>query len=87
MNRANPKLRLTKTDVCRFLNKHSDRFPAAVPLLERYMASCARARRDSVGQFGFWLRSHKPKIFERIYKQSAKHMDDILADTYDSTDA
>lgn len=87
VNTANPKLRLTKTDFARFLNVNSERFPDAVPYREVYMTSCSRARKNSIGQFGFWLRSNHSRLFNRLFKQASSRPDEILSGAYDSTDA
>jgi hypothetical protein len=81
---GNPKTKITKTDVARWLNTESARFPELVPLWEKYMDKCSRARRDKVSQFGFWLRTNKPKEFERIFKWSQKHpeiLDELYAES------
>lgn len=87
MIEGNPKTKVTKTDVCRLLNEHAaDKFPQLVPLLDKYVESCGRARRHKVGQFGFWLRQHKPVEFQRCYKWALKHPMEVL-DTLYSTDS
>lgn len=46
------------------------------------MDKCSRARRDKVSQFGFWLRTNKPKEFEKVCKWAQKHpelLDEIYA--------
>lgn len=79
MDRANPKLKFTKTDFCRLLNASSERFPEAVSMRENYMQKCARARRIRIGQFGFWLQANHASLFNRLYKQASKMPDMIEA--------
>lgn len=81
MDRANPKTKFTKTDFCRLLNNSSERFPETVPMWEKYMEKCARARRIKVGQFGFWLRANHLKLFNKLFKQAEK-MPHLLEEAY-----
>jgi len=84
---GNPKIKVTKTDVCRLLNEHAaDVFPELVPMLDKYMESCTRARRTAVSQFGFWLRQHKPVHFQRCYRWAQKNQIKVL-DTLYATDS
>lgn len=83
MNRANPKLKFTKTDFCRLLNAGSERFPEVVPLWERYMEKCARARRAKIAQFGFWLRANESRMFNKLYKQACK-MSGLMEEIYNT---
>jgi hypothetical protein len=75
MNIANPKVKVTKTDVARYLCDHSELFPVLIPLRVHYIDKCSRARRIDVAQFGFWIRTNKPKLFERIYKKLLRDPD------------
>lgn len=72
MDAANPKLKLSKTDLCRFLNENIEQWPELVSMRERYMEKCNRARRIKVGQFGFWLKDNHPVRFDKIYRQALK---------------
>ncbi len=73
MNVANPKINVTKTDLARYLNDHSEAVKELISIRNQYMDKCNRARRIKVSQFGFWLRANKPAIFERIYKRLSKN--------------
>ena len=84
MNTGNKKNRMSMTDFARFLNVHSDRFPETIPFLGVYMTRCNRARRDSIRQFGFWLRDNHRGLFGRLYKRAKQREDEILAEAYDS---
>lgn len=84
---GNPKIRLSKTDFCRFLNDHSDRMPELVKYWESYAEKCARARKDKASQFGFWIRANKPVLFDRIFKKAQKHGLELLDEIYGGTDS
>lgn len=86
MIRGNPKLKVTRTDISRYLNDKSGEHPELARYVERYMASCGRARRDAVSQFGFWLRSKYPKEFNRVFKWAQKQPE-ILAEIYAESDS
>lgn len=81
---ANPKIKVTRTDVSRYLNDHSDRFPELVVVRTQYMEKCNRARRLTISQFGFWLRDNRPSIFNRIFMKLKKNPA-ILDELYGST--
>lgn len=81
MDRANPKIKFTKTDFCRLLNASSERFPVLVPMWDKYMEKCTRARQVRISQFGFWLRTNEPKLFNKLYRQACK-MPGIIEETY-----
>lgn len=84
MDRGNVKIKFTKTDFARLLNASSERFPEAIPLWEKYMEKCARARRLKISQFGFWLRENESKLFNKLYKQACK-MDGLMEEVYSGT--
>lgn len=81
MDRANPKLKFTKTDFCRLLNASSERFPEAIAMRQKYMEKCARARCIRIGQFGFWLQANHSTLFNRLYKQASK-LPELIAEAY-----
>jgi hypothetical protein len=81
MTDANPKTKVTRTDIARYINDHSDRFPELIRVRNDYLEKCNRARKLSVAQFGFWLRSNQPEMFDRIFKKCSKSME-ILKDIY-----
>ena len=83
---GNPKLKVTRTDIARFLNSESERFPELVELREQYLDKCNRARRLKVSQFGFWVRANKPVVFQRIYRRVSKDMA-ILQEIYPTCDS
>lgn len=69
---GNPKIKITKTDVARWLSVQREQFPELAKRWEAYMSSCSRARRDGTNQFGFWLRTKYPREFERVFKWAQK---------------
>ena len=81
---GNPKIKVTKTDVARYLNDNSEKFPELIPLRDQYMERCNRARKIAVSKFGFWLQLNKQAIFNRIAKKLIKDPS-ILDDLYGST--
>lgn len=88
MNGGNPKIKVSKTDLARYLNDHGADFPELARYWEDYMQKCARARKDKASQFGFWVRTNKPKVFEKIWKWGKKHLeilDEVYKNNADST--
>ena len=83
---GNRKIKVTRTDLARYLNEYSEKLPWLIPFREDYMENCNRARKNSVSQFGFWLRTHKAKEFERAFKWAEKHPE-ILDELYTNTDS
>ena len=72
MTKGNPKFRVTKTDVARYLNDNSEAFPELLKYRDQYLENCQRARKSSIAQFGFWLQGNRKKIFDKTAKKLAK---------------
>ncbi len=87
MTVGNPKIKVTKTDVARYLNAKREDFPELNRHWEEYMEKCGRARREVASQFGFWLRSNKPVQFNKIFVWAKKNMTVVLDELYANTDS
>lgn len=58
----------TKTEFSRWLNDHGAEVPKLAGDVRRYFDGCEKARTIRGNSFGFWLRTHNPAAFERLYR-------------------
>lgn len=79
MNIGNKKVKISKTDVARYININSDQFPDIKNFKKTYDLRINNVRNP---QFGFWLRNNKPEAFARIFKWANKRNDIILTELY-----
>lgn len=80
---GNKKVKISKTDVARYINVNGDKFPDIKDFKKTYDLRANNLRNP---QFGFWLRNNKPEYFARIFKWANKRNDIILNELYGKTD-
>jgi hypothetical protein len=87
MTVGNPKIKVTRTDVARYLNIKWESFPKLAKFWEQYMSKCGKARRESASQFGFWLRENRPKEFNVMFVWAKSNMTVVLDEIYADVDS
>ena len=83
MNIGNKKVKISKTDVARYININGDKFSDIKKFKETYDSRVNNVRNP---QFGFWLRNNKPVAFNRIFKWASQRNDIVLKELYGNVD-
>ena len=83
MNIGNKKVKISRTDVSRYININGDKFPDIKGFKKTYDLRVNNVRNP---QFGFWQRNKKPEAFNRIFKWASQRNDIILKELYGNMD-